>query len=265
MDDILDGLHQTLDAIRAEYLNRDIYYYTYRLLAHKPDQPPKNLPLWQVIKRALFTKEPSPRNDLPLEVDPWSESTVRFWTLVGANPAFHDLAKKWLNSVESIIAFANDAPSTGEGVWEYDEAALAEPAISVLALMDVSFVPYYTRLLALWDMEHEVNQGDTINEIFDKYGVCPETEDLLICRMNEGYGQDGISNLEYFYPALEAHFGDLRRSEFLHRMVVHAHIRAVAWYEKSVKEAAKTLAQHRKTQPDTKMRDIPPPRLGYLE
>lgn len=129
MEGIFDGLHQTLDTIRAEYLNRDIYYYTYRLITQKLEQPPKSLPLWQVVKRALFIKEPSPSDDLPREVDPWSKSTIQFWTLVGANPELHDLAKKWLNSVEDLLIFANDAPSSTIGVWELDETQFAEPPL----------------------------------------------------------------------------------------------------------------------------------------
>jgi hypothetical protein len=262
MDDIFDGLHQMLNTIRAEYLNRDIYYYTYRLLAHKPDQPPKSLPLWQTIKRALFTKEPSLSDDLPSEVDPWSEGTVQFWALVGANPQFHDLAKNWLNSVEALLAYANEAPSSTMGVWEYDETQFAEPAIATLVFSDVSFVPFYTKLLGLWDMKHEVFQVKAINAIIDKYGLCPETEDLIICRMVEGFGQLGDENMEYFYPALEAHYGDLAQSEFLHRMISRQHKAAVAWCEKDVAKATERLAHRRKTDPGAKMPEIPQPEFG---
>lgn len=260
MDDIFDGLHQMLDAIRTQLTNRDIYYFTYRL-----DRLPKGVGIWRAIKRALLMegKRGSTIKDLPPEIDPWSEEIIQFWTLVGAKPQFHDLAKNWLANAESLLAQAVNIPARYD-LWEYDEVQFAEPAIATLALSDVSFVPYYTKLLGLWDMEHEVTQRETIKAIFDKYGVCPETEDLMICRMDKGFGQWGDDNMEHFYPALEAHYGDLTQSDFLRRMVLQSHKSAVAQYEKDIAHATKNLVQRRKTQPAAKMPDIPQPVLGYL-
>lgn len=95
-------------------------------------------------------------------------------------------------------------------------------------------------------MNHEVFQGEAITAIFDKYGLCAETEDLLICRMDKGLGQHGYEQMEHFTPALEAHYGDLAQSDFLRRLVQQNHKTAVARYEKDAVRSAEYLETRRK-------------------
>lgn len=251
MDDIFVGLREMLDIIRSELKNEDIYYFTYRL-----DRRSKVALLLQSYRQAMS------KNYLPPEIDPWSSETIEFWTHVGANPKYHDLAKNWLNEVAALFIYADETGARYD-ILEYDEAQFAEPAASILAVSDVSFVPYYTKLLGLWDMGHEVSQLDTINAIFDKYGVCPETEELMICRMDVGIGQYGIDNMEHFYPALEERYGDLAQSDFLRRMVLRLHKSEAALYRKGVAKAAKDFERVIKKYPKAKLQVTPQPQLLF--
>jgi len=67
-------------------------------------------------------------------------------------PHLRRRAKDWIVRIEKTLKLA-------ETLWEDDETQFGEPLATHMALLDAEFVPYYTRLLRLWDQGHEVHMA----------------------------------------------------------------------------------------------------------
>jgi len=87
-----------------------------------------------------------------------------------------------------------------------------------MALLDVSFVPAYTRLLRQWDMLSEVMQGPAIDLMIQRHGICPEIEELLVARVAENPGQASNDQLEELMPTLDEAYGSYAGSALEQRI-----------------------------------------------
>ena len=91
-----------------------------------------------------------------------------------------------------------------KSVFESETWQLGELAAASCALADASFVPFHTRLLRLWDLDHEVNQGATIKRIIRRHGLRSEVEELLFVQCVEEPGQGYFLELEDAADLLES-------------------------------------------------------------
>jgi hypothetical protein len=106
---------------------------------------------------------------------------------------------EWTDRLEETLKLAESRSLATASLWEHDETQFGEPLLTYLSLIDVQFVPFYTRLLRLWDMGHAVHQGEAVTEIINKYKITPETEDLILC-YNETTGTDELGLLDLLDP-----------------------------------------------------------------
>lgn len=157
--------------------------------------------------------------------DPWNESSLKFWSAVHAHPALRPRISQWIENLAQVLELAGEYDT----VWEDEETQLGEPLVSLLAVIDRTFISGYVRLLERWDMDHEVNQEDAIDAIIAKHGICDETEDLLFCRVVVNAGQHGGDQLDSLFPQLQAHYGDFTKSPLFRRMVTRMHAIDTKW------------------------------------
>ena len=160
----------------------------------------------------------------PAEIDPRDDETGHFWARVARNPDLHQSAEDWL---EMVLRLLERTKKSISHLWEYDEIQFAEPAVSILALVNPDFVPFYTRFLSVWDMEHEVEQHDVILQIFERHGITTQTENLIIVRTADGFGQRGEDTFEEVLPLLQDHYGDILDTDFFKRLVAYHHAHEV--------------------------------------
>lgn len=173
-----------------------------------------------------FGEDAEPR-DPDEEFDPTNGSILAFWAAVHRSPALRPRIGAWIDRLADELL-----PMEGGGyddVWEDEEIQIGEPLVSLLALADRSFIPAYIKLLARWDMDHEVHQTDTIDKIFETHGICDETEALLYCRVVTNPGQHGGDQLDDLFPALQAHYGDFSKTPLFKRIVTGMHAEDTAW------------------------------------
>jgi hypothetical protein len=169
-----------------------------------------------------------------------------------AQPRFHGRVEQWLEKAAQLVRKANSLG--GDGLWETNELKFAEiPAFS-FAIADRKFVPAYTRLLRLWDCDHEVLQPECIDKIIEKHGICPETEDLLFARVAE---QSQVDLLDFFYPVLQEAYGDFLGSSLFHRMVESEYNRRRIDYAAYYKERLEHLKKYPKASPPREFQLLP--------
>ncbi|OKO70854.1 hypothetical protein AC628_29870 [Bradyrhizobium sp. NAS96.2] len=104
--------------------------------------------------------------------------------------------KDWLVRLEQTLQLAETNRRSTGSLWEHDETQFGEPVATHLALLDVEFVPYYTRLLRLWDMGHEVHTGGFVDDIVEKHSIRAETEELILVYTEQCGGSDDLGLLE---------------------------------------------------------------------
>lgn len=252
--EVLDGLDHFLAKTRDDISGDErVYYYGYTV---------RNLAPSPTFLRRITGKARQPESER--EIDPWAEQTIQFWKDAARETALHQRIKKWLDDAADLIAYADTLRHHTASLWEYDTTQLGEAEATTLALIDVTFVPKYTALLRVWDLEHEVTQYDTINAIFGKYGICPETEDLLVCRMAENSGQHEDDNLAHWLPTLEEHYGPFTKSRLFQRIVAQCHVNAVDRYNRDVIAATQRYKERLIKNPKATMPQIPAPTMAYL-
>lgn len=158
--------------------------------------------------------------------DPWQEDGVGFWAAIAADSGLRKDAMVWFDAVTALIKRSEKLQSWSESLWECDTSQLGEFGAAVCAIQDLAFVPVYTQFLRLWDMDHEVNQSETISMIVQKHGLCPETEDLLYTRCVDAQGQGGFTELEGASDLLEDKYDNLAEAPLLRKIAsaIHAEI-----------------------------------------
>lgn len=160
-------------------------------------------------------------SEIPLE--PWTIENRRFWVEVAKVQSLRAEAFLLLQKMEDLVRLGQSGETSMWGLWEVDEAQFGEIPSLVLAEHCRAFVPYYTRLLRCWDMDHEVLQMDAIDQIVRSHGICPETEELLFARMAENPGQHGKDQIDKLFPFLQEHYGCFVNSQLFVDAVTHIH------------------------------------------
>lgn len=123
--------------------------------------------------------------------NPWDVFCPPFWTKACAVPHLRRRAKDRIVRLEKTLKLAEAFSRSTDSLWEHDEIQFGEPVATHLALLDVEFVPYYMRLLRLWDPGHEVHMRAAVTAIVNRHGVRAETKELLRC-YTEWSGSDEV-------------------------------------------------------------------------
>ncbi|MBY6155719.1 hypothetical protein KUV47_21055 [Vannielia litorea] len=184
------------------------------------------------------------------EFDPMGHApNVAAWGRLLKFPDLFARMEAWFGEVEKLLASRQ-----GDGIFEHDEIHFAELPISTFALAHRHFVPAYTRIMAQWDMDHEVNQEEVIAGLVRRHGITPETEELLYLRTVEVPGQVGEGQVIGLLDELNAHYGDFTTSPLFYRIV-----EAMYHGDREARLAAITeVIRRRKTDPEAKLKAVHP-------
>ncbi|MCK7615112.1 hypothetical protein [Roseibium sediminicola] len=150
--------------------------------------------------------------------DPWQTFCPEFWDNARSFPRTRDRVRSWVKSLETVLRRTVDR--AGE-LWEHDETQFGEAILTYLAVMDAVFVPAYTNLLRLWDMDHEVHQNAAILAMVERHGFTPEVETLLYVRVAVKPGQTGADIIEELLPRLDRAYGGFTGSDLFKKIVFH--------------------------------------------
>jgi hypothetical protein len=185
--DVVDQLDEALDIVRARMTDESIYFMALDIArGYKPGE----------------------------EFMPWGVERIANWGQIAIRPQHHNRMKRWFERLEMLLNDAANSKSSSSYIWEHELVQIGEAAAYAFALADLSFVTFYTRLLALWDMDHEVMQFEAIDNILTIHGICAETEGLLRVRASKAIGQRGHDQFIELMPVLEKHYGDFKKTEF---------------------------------------------------
>ena len=168
-----------------------------------------------------FALDMSPNNEVSKsggEFDPEYATNPEFWVAVHKQTSLRPRIAQILARFEQLLIAAQDLQRSTESLWESDEFQFGEPLATFMALLDVNFVPAYTRLLRQWDMLSEVMQGQAITLMIERHGICPEIEELLVARVAENPGQASDDQLEELIPLLDKAYGSYAGSALEQRI-----------------------------------------------
>jgi len=184
IDDIFNELNIALTQIQEKIGEEGHYYFLIDIAA-------KGAP------RTLAEFDPySPGNPDLGSHNCWQAFCPRFWKNASKSPQSRRRITEWIDRLEETFRLAESRSLSTASLWEHDETQLGEPLVTHLSLMDVQFVPLYTRLLRLWDISHAVHQRDVITEIVERHGITPETKELILCYNEVTGGFDDLGLLD---------------------------------------------------------------------
>lgn len=155
--------------------------------------------------------------------EPWTVENRRFWIEVANIESLRADVFALLQKMEELVRLGQSVETSMWGLWEVDEVQFGEIPAMVLAEHCRAFVPYYTKLLRCWDMDHEVLQLEAIDRIVRAHGICPETEELLFARIAENPGQHGRDQIDNLFPFLQGHYGNFVKSKLFVDVITHIH------------------------------------------
>lgn len=161
--------------------------------------------------------------------NPWEAMCPDFWLAALTKEALHPRIKEWITKLENLLIAANQSNRSTASLWEHDEIQFGEPLVTLLALHDKEFVPCYSSLMRHWDMGHEVNQINEIEQIVRKYGICKETEELLFHRVSDRDAQWHIDQIETLLPFLLEQDDNFFSSEMFALLVFGLHQSDLKW------------------------------------
>ncbi len=198
----IDDLHAAFEKFLEDQADGQAHYFKYEFYEGEE-------PFYGVLE---------PQKD---ELDICYGTVIAFHASWIASDALRPRLRKWFERMETALSAAH--ADGGDTIWESDEVQLGQTILAMLAVSDVSNVPYYTRFTALWDLDHETTQFAETEAIIGAHGICEETERLLYCRVVENIGQWGSEVLAKFLPELDAHYGDFSKSLLFRSIVVDYH------------------------------------------
>lgn len=134
--------------------------------------------------------------------EPWDEGE-----LAGKLSSYPELVEKGAAIVEKIIHLIRNEDAYS--IWVNDEVQAGSYLAYVLAMNDKKYCGLFARLLAVQDMDHEVEQNDDIKSILDKWGICPETIEIIDARLENPGQWGGI----FFEELLES--GKLKGTKYV--------------------------------------------------
>jgi hypothetical protein len=178
MANTFDDIDTALNKIEESLGNSEIYYFLIDIKAKGVRTGPGAFDPYEGEYPL------GPRN-------PWDVFCPPFWTKACAVPHLRRRVKGWIVRLEKTLKLAESHSRSTDSLWEHDETQFGEPLATHLALLDVEFVPYYRRLLRLWDPGHEVHMREAVIEIVNKHGVRAETQELVQC-YTEWSGSDEL-------------------------------------------------------------------------
>ncbi|OWU68719.1 hypothetical protein [Marinibacterium profundimaris] len=191
IEETFHHLEAAIDEISARLEERDIYFFQISLSV--PGLP-----------SAAGAYDPYDGLDYCLtQSNPWTGFCPAFWDAARSDLQLRQRTKAYLVKLEELLMRAAALSRPTLSLWEDDEAQLGEPLAAHLALSDLEFVPYYTQLLRLWDPENEVEAGNEVVAIVKKWGMCPETRDLIGCFSLE---LDGARDIQYILREMQRFF-----------------------------------------------------------
>jgi hypothetical protein len=167
MEKTFADLDTALNRIEENLGNPDIYYFLINIEADRAPAGPSAF-------------DPYDGEYGLSDRNPWEAFCPPFWTKAGAVPQLRQRAKDYIGRLEKTLKLAETHSRSTASLWEHDETQFGEPVAAHLALLDVEFVPCYTRLLRSWDPGHQVHIGQAVSEIVNKYGIRAETEELIL-------------------------------------------------------------------------------------
>lgn len=188
LDQIVDGLFEALEFIRARLPDRE---------------------------RLYFGLDVAGTHQIGSEFEPATVEAAKVWGKLASERRLHERLKDWLDELESLHAYAKGLNNQSD-LWESDYWPLGAIAGIMLAAADLTFVRSYARIVGHFDSEHSVQTDHMLDEIIEVHGYCPEIEDLLIAWAIDGEKSGYFQSL---LPQLEQHYGDFLASEFFRRMV----------------------------------------------
>lgn len=144
-------------------------------------------------------------------VNQQGEQSIDFWGKLLEKKERYPLAAKYLQA-------CIDRLKEYQYLYE-DECFLGSRVAYKLAMTDKYFLPFYAELLSLWDMDHEVEELEWIEEIATHHGWCKGVEEIIIIRSTTGCGQYGTEQLCNFANFIRRHNEPLVESPFFVRLV----------------------------------------------
>jgi len=169
INDVFNQLNIALTTIREKIGEPDLWYFLIDIVA-------------QGMPRTLAEFNPyEPGEPFLGSHNPWQAFCPPFWMNASRNPQSRRRITEWIGRVEEVLRLPESLSLPTSGLWEHDETQFGEPLVTHLALVDVQFVPFYTRLMRLWNMSHEVHMGEVVTEIVNRHGITPETKKLISC------------------------------------------------------------------------------------
>jgi hypothetical protein len=168
IDNTFNDIDTALSKIEESLGNSEIYYFLMHIKAKGVSPGPGEFDPYE--------------GDYPLGPrNPWEVFCPPFWTKASAVPHLRRRVKDCLVRLENTLKLAETHSRSTDSLWEHDETQFGEPLATHMALLDVEFVPFYTRLLRLWDPGHEVHMREAVIAIVNKHGIRAETEELIQC------------------------------------------------------------------------------------
>lgn len=160
------------------------------------------------------------------EFDPTSEKNRAAWNRLATQPELKPRLRAWLSRAKTVMA--EYEAITRDTIWESEHIQFGEEVASLMSALYVDFVPDFASMLQYWDIGHEVQTGETIDLLLEKYGICPETEELLIARTVHGTE----SLVEHMFAELDEHYGGFVHSDLFRRIVTAMHAKYEAYLRK---------------------------------
>ncbi|WP_444929955.1 hypothetical protein ACJJIF_19590 [Microbulbifer sp. SSSA002] len=109
------------------------------------------------------------------------------------------LTAKAIVFIENIIRYSRN---NGIVIWQDYENHLAQAGAAILCLHNARYIPLYTDLLLLSDLDHEVHQAYQIERIIQQHGFTKDTLKILACRATTANGQCGEDLVEGYHSEL---------------------------------------------------------------
>ena len=137
----------------------------------------------------------------------FSKNSFAFWYVLGHVAVEVPKLREAVDAFFAQVAELSKQPKT-EGLRSADVFAFGEFEATILAGISRAFVPCYARLIATCDMEHAVWPYDVIASLVEKYGPCPEIDDLIATRLVEAPGHNGFDQFKELHPRIREWYGD---------------------------------------------------------
>lgn len=139
------------------------------------------------------------------------ENEVDFWDKVAANEEVHSAAEKFIQYCIQCLEKDNF-------IVEDDETPLAGIAIYKLCMADKVFIKYYCQMIPLWDLGHECNEYEYIENIVNTYDWCDEVADLILARAGSD-GLYGLMQMRELSDFIINHNEPLEESDYFKKLV----------------------------------------------